>query len=563
MRVFAAIERRRTAVLLLCAGLLVQPAWVHAAESDDVTTLKRAVEELKVQNRDLAKRLANLEGEKPTRKAATGRNEHATSVAQRPSEAVARPEQDDSQPSAQVNTPNLEQRVKELEIAKTAQEDSVRSIIRDSFAKTGSKINEFVTFGGAIEMTGGRSSDFSGRKKDAVQLSTAALDFEIKLNEWTVGNLIVQYDSGTSVLFPTNQGFNAGVDRLTVDRATVTIGDVQRFPLFAKVGRDVLAFGSSTGVHRADVLSIENPLTIEVFETRRNSVGIGFALPTPAAGPPMQSTINPPVRPMVINPAFSAFARGIGYQPLPTRVKAPTPTPIVPARPPFYGSFDVYDGNTVDGINRRFDSNYNARLGYQTGGHCGVPYDDLKGSLVCPWGIDVSVDYISSVFDSTFLQSEYRNFLPQFGQIPGMAANLKMNFGRALLVGEFNTAIKTARFTDDAGRRIGITPAAWQVALGYQFDWNPWVEVIGAQGTFVAVGYSRSHDLAGATLTTTGGPTRVGFVPESRLTLTAAEWVLDGVKLALEYSHNWDYSTGRGGSGRQANGILLGITYSW
>lgn len=180
--------------------------------------LDPAVEELKVQNRDLAKRLANLEGEKPTRKAATGRNEHATSVAQRPSEAVARPEQDNSQPSAQVNTPNLEQRVKELEIAKTAQEDSVRSIIRDSFAKTGSKINEFVTFGGAIEVTGGRSSDFSGRKKDTVQLSTAALDFEIKLNEWTVGNLIVQYDSGTSVLFPTNQGFSTGVDRLTVDR---------------------------------------------------------------------------------------------------------------------------------------------------------------------------------------------------------------------------------------------------------------------------------------------------------------------------------------------------------
>lgn len=561
MSAFRMIERRSAAVLL-CAGLLFQPVLVHGAESDDVAALKRAVEELKAQNRDLANRLANLEGEKPIRKAPAARTEHPAGVAQRPPEAVAKSERDMSQPPVKVNIPNLEQRVTELEIAKTAQEDSVRSIIQNSFAKTGSKINEFVTFGGSIEVTGGRGSDFTGKKTDAVQLSTAELDFEIKLNDWVVGNLIVQDNPATNVVFPTGTAFST-VEGFVVDRATITIGDVQRFPLFAKVGRDALAFGTSTGVHRADVLSLENPLTIEVFETRRDSIGIGFALPTPAAGPPPQSIIVPPVRPMVLNPAFSAFARGIGYQPLPTRAKAPTPTPFTPEPPPFYGSFNVYDANTVAGISRRFDSSYNGRLGYHTGGHCGVPYDELKGSLFCPWGLDVSVDYISSVFDSTFLESSYNNFMNQFGQIPGAAVDLKMNFGPALLIAEYNTALKTARFVDDAAHKIGMKPAAWQVALGYQFDWNPWVETIGTQGTFVAVGYSRSQDLAGAALTTTAGLTRVGFVPESRLTLTAAEWVLDGLKLSLEYTHNWDYSTGKGGSGREADGILFGISYTW
>ena len=42
-------------------------------------------------------------------------------------------------------------------------------------------------------------------------------------------------------------------------------------------------------------------------------------------------------------------------------------------------------------------------------------------------------------------------------------------------------------------------PGAWQVQLGYQFGWNPYVEVVGAQGTYLAIGYSESRDLAGAT----------------------------------------------------------------
>ncbi|MEA2791528.1 MAG: hypothetical protein QOG73_3934, partial [Acetobacteraceae bacterium] len=130
-------------------------------------------------------------------------------------------------------------------------------------------------------------------------------------------------------------------------------------------------------------------------------------------------------------------------------------------------------------------------------------------------------------------------------------------------IAEYNTAIKTARFVDDAGRAIHIAPAAWQVALGYQFAWNPWVETIGAQGTYAALGYSRSHDMAGATQATTGGPTRVGFVPESRLTVTAAEYIWEGMKVAIEYSHNWDYSIGKGGTGRQADGILLDFTLTW
>jgi hypothetical protein len=135
-----------------------------------------------------------------------------------------------------------------------------------------------------------------------------------------------------------------------------------------------------------------------------------------------------------------------------------------------------------------------------------------------------------------------------------------------------DTALKKARFLDDStpARQISIAPATWQVALGYQFDWNPWVEAIGAQGTYVAIGFSRSQDLAGVTLTSgitpsnpAGTANRVGFVPQSRILVTAAEWVLEGGKIALEYSHDWDYPVSKGGTGKQANGFFLDLTYVW
>jgi uncharacterized coiled-coil protein SlyX len=555
---------RDAAAILLCTGLCLEPIPALAATDDDVAELKRALEELKAQNQSLARRLATLEADKSQRKPpASARPEPPPKVAQHQPEPQPRTETPPSQPPETTGGLNLEQRVRELELGKAAQEDAVRSIIGDSLAKVGSKINEFVTFGGALEVTAGHTTDFTGLSTDSVTLSTAELDFEIKVNEWMTGNLIFQYDTGSSILFPTTTGFNASVDRVTVDRGTITFGDVQRFPLYVKVGRDVLGYGTSTGVHRTDVLSVENPLTIEVFETRRNFIGFGFALPTPTPGPPPTAYVAPPVRPMVLNPLVSKFAGLLGYQPPILRPKKPTPVMPPPEAPPFYGHVYLYDANTVEGVNRKFTNSINARLGYTTSGHCGRPYDELNAGDFCPWAFDVSVDFLSSVFDSNFLENQYRNFMNQFGTIPGIAVDLKLNFGPFLLIGEYDTALKKAKFTDDAAKQVSIAPAAWQVALAYQFDWNPWMEVIGDKGTYVAIGYSRSQDLAGVTLTTTGGPQRVGFVPQSRITVTAAEWVLEGGKVALEYSHNWDYSVAKGGTGKQADGIFLDFTYVW
>jgi len=508
-----------------------------------VVELKRAVEELRATNRELRKRIEALEAEKPNAERAPASAPAAAAPAAQPKGAGAEKPADKNKTAVEQRTQELEQRVKELEVTKTAQESATRSIIQSALSKTGSKINQFVTLGGAIETIVARTKDFTGQRNESVSLGTAEMDFETRPSEWALGNLIV-----------------GGVDQLSVSRATLTIGDLQRFPIYVQAGRAVLPFGISTGVHRIDLVSLNDPLTIDTFETRRNAIGIGFALPTPPAAPPPKPQIVPPSRPLVINPLISSLSESMGYAPLPVRRQPQTPVTLAPEPPPFYGDLFFYDANNVRGVTRKLGSSINGRLGYRTTRHCGRNYSELVHSNICPWTADLSVDYISSVFDSDFLQSEYRPFIPQIGRTPGLAPSLKVGFGPYSFIYEMNGASKPATFIDGSGQSITLRPSAWQVSLARQFDWNPWLESIGSQGTYVALSYSRSHDLGGVFDTDLS---RVGFVPETRLILTAAEWVVEGVRLALEYSRNRDYPTSNRGTGMQAEAIQFALMLTW
>ena len=602
----APTSARAPAVALLCLALCL-PTWAAAAGADGIAKMKRAIEVLQAENRALANRVITLEAASSKREQASAQNNRAQKkvetqtqkggvegrkqerpelppkIAEKRSPeqaATPRPAQKKEEAETQRTgvesreRDRLEQRVKELEIAKTAQEDAVRSIIRSSISKLGSKINGSVALGGALQMTAGRSKDFSGVSNSKVELSTFELDLEIQANDWTTASVVVEYVNGTDAIFPMTNGFQTGVDRINLDTALITIGDPQRFPPFIKAGRMILPFGSSTGVLRTDVLSTESPLTIEAFEFRNNAIGIGFGFPTPALTPATPPVIVAPVKPIAINPLISTLAKRLGYNPPPTRPKPLTPTNFTPDPPLFNAGIFLYSGNTFrepdSGLALR--NHIAATAGFRTRGHCGRPYDQLRGFGVCPWSIDVDVDYNSSVFDSRFLEAEYRGFLDQIGFVPGVAVSVKSSLGPISLVAEWNSALKRAKFFDDQGtsfatpersHSLSIKPSAWQVSLGYQFDWNPWVETIGAQGTFVAVGYSQSRDLAGATRLVDDVPTRVGFVPKTRLLLTAGEWVADGVKLTVEYSRNRDYSLNEGGTGKTANGIFSTLTYAW
>src|SRR5205085_1240935 len=156
-------------------------------------------------------------------------------------------------------------------------------------------------------------------------LNTAELDLDIHANEWVTGNLVLQYESPTSSFLTTNVGPSA-VDRITLDKGNITIGDIQRFPLFVKGGLDYLEFGTSTGKRGADVLSIENPLTVEAFEIRAPILGFGFGFPTPVQGPASPPVVVPPVRSLLVAPLIGSLSKSLGYSAPPKRLSPLAPT---------------------------------------------------------------------------------------------------------------------------------------------------------------------------------------------------------------------------------------------
>jgi hypothetical protein len=600
------IVRTGWGAALLCLALLLAPARAAAGDKEDVADLRRTLREVQEQNRELSRRLEALEGAaaarrttakvSPTPDSATakpaavvkpsgtapsfpGQGETRTegqlrSAPSSPGQWETRTEgQFRSAPSSpdqwETNTERpLDVRVKELETVQAANESATRQIIQNSLSKIGPNINRFLALSGTIEFVGSRFRDIDtqvdalfpfgkvGPTKEDLALGTVELDFDIKVNDWLKGALVIAHDPGTNVLFPTTIGTVEPVDRFALDRTHILIGDETQFPISARFAFEVLHFGTSTGVARLDTLSIGTPLTTEVFENRQTAAGLEFALPTPPLRPPPAPVVIPPVRPLVLEPLVSQTARWLGYTPLPQRVMPPVPvTPPVPP-PPFYGSIMFYKGREDFGFNRTDIQDFNASLGFRTQGHCGRPYEELRSSRICPWTLDTHVDYSTNVFESIFLQSSYRPFLNQIGSVPGIAWSLKAGFGPFALVGEVNSAIEDAVFFDGPGTFRSISPMTWQVALAYQFDWNPWVQEIGAQGNFLSVAYSGSEDMAGVIAFLAGVPTRVGFVPEHRLFITAGEWVMPELKVAVEYSTNWDYSPRDGGTGGIFHGIF-------
>ena len=188
---------------------------------------------------------------------------------------------------------------------------------------------------------------------------------------------------------------------------------------------------------------------------------------------------------------------------------------------------------------------------------------ELRAADLCPWSLDFNVDYIGSIFDSGFFEDEYIRFVDQFGPVPGMASTLKLSLGPVLLQAEWNGATSRAVFNDDLGTKYSIKPGSWQASIGYQFDWNPWVETIGGQGTFVAFGYGRTRDFAGVTEVIDSEQIRIGSLPRSRWTLTAGEWVTEGLRVQLEYSRIKDYPVSQGGTGSTGSGFQLTLGYVW
>ena len=179
---------KKVALLGLLSGAVCFPG---TAKADDLSDMKQALKQLQEQNQTLMRRIAALEAEQSAQRQARQRpaqpapaqaptavTPSQTPPSQTPPSQTAN--QAGTAPPAPASNEELDRRVRDLEMTKAAQEDATRSIIRTAVAKTGPRINEFLSLSGAIEVIAGRAQDFSGAVSNNIFLNTAELDFDIR-----------------------------------------------------------------------------------------------------------------------------------------------------------------------------------------------------------------------------------------------------------------------------------------------------------------------------------------------------------------------------------------------
>jgi len=210
-----------------------------------------------------------------------------------------------------------------------------------------------------------------------------------------------------------------------------------------------------------------------------------------------------------------------------------------------YG-FDVsaylYNGSTNDlGGGAKRLQHYGFAAGYER------KFDNVSFS--------VGVGLIDSLYDSDGLTEAVPEMQTQ-PYVPGVSAYLKLGLWGFSFIGEYDTAVRNARFsrtttTEDengdiatASALFNIRPQTWQVEAAYTTD------IFFGWRTYVAFNYSETSGM-------------LGTFPRRRMLSTAGTWFADNVRLALEYGNDKDYSKAQQGTGRDSDYWTLRLTYEW
>lgn len=147
------------------------------------------------------------------------------------------------------------------EIERSLKGFSAMEMERDGGDNLATKINRFVDFGGAIEVELFVDRDYEERWRSDIVLDSAELDFEITVVDWAKGFLSFEWEDEEELV--------------SVKEAFVLLGGTKCYPFFVLAGRVYVPFGIGTGAVVGDTLSVSDPLTIDIFETREDVVILG------------------------------------------------------------------------------------------------------------------------------------------------------------------------------------------------------------------------------------------------------------------------------------------------
>jgi len=118
-------------------------------------------------------------------------------------------------------------------------------------------ISKYVSFSGAIEVEASIGEDFDNTKNSDITLATVELGFDSQVTDWASGHVLALYEEG---------------EDFTIDEAFITLGNVEKLPMYFAAGRMYVPFGNF------ESNMISDPLTLEIAETQETALQIGFEI---------------------------------------------------------------------------------------------------------------------------------------------------------------------------------------------------------------------------------------------------------------------------------------------
>ncbi len=182
----------------------------------------------------------------------------------------------------------------------------------------------------------------------------------------------------------------------------------------------------------------------------------------------------------------------------------------------FYGSFFALNDEDNPGGARI--GNFGAGIGFA------MEHEESE------WGADLA--YVNDLGNSDSLQGTSAE------RIPGWAIGARARYGNVSLIGEYLAALEAFQADELAIADRGAEPSAWMVEAAYDFS-------LAGKDATAALGYQGTDEALGLEL------------PERRLLAGLSVGVAEQVGLGVELSHDNDYGTADGGTGKSARTVTV------
>ena len=338
------------------------------------------------------------------------------------------------------------------------------------------KWSERLSFSGVIEVEAFTMDGYNGEDESDITLATIELGLDVEIADWVSGQIVLLWEEDDT-------------EPMDVDVGTITLGNMEMFPIYLTAGKMYVPFGNF------ESNMIQDPLTLEIGETRESAVQVGFE------------------------------------------------------HSGFYGSVYTFNGDIDENGEDNEVKCFGANAGYA------FENDNMSLDIGAGWinnlidsdglgdGAEEMINDTANATNATiWALSDY---------VDGFAVHAILNAGPFMLIGEYVGATDDIEWnvSDDPDNPGGMAaawlnpvektgePKAWNLDLAYT------VEVMSKETTF-ALGFQGTDDLA-------------DILPEERYMVSIGVGIAENMSLTLEYLHDEDYDQNEGGTGDDADMVTV------